>query len=147
MMTKEMSPDEAAAISLLLHAVRPEWDIRGIKVAVWGSRPRGTAFDVAHAALYAAEDLTIRTPAVIALAGPHWTRGRELGASDPRGPKCEEPGHQGKPAHNCPYCIADRKARPDDAPPVGLAAPDPDQQDINARGARRVRAALDRGAS
>ena len=107
-------------------------------------RDRGASFEVIHAALYAAEDLANRTPAIIALAGPHWTRGRELGSSDPRGAKCDQPGHEGKPAHNCSYCIADRKARNDDDDMTPTApVVDTDRIDTNAIGARNARRALE----
>lgn len=113
MMTESLNPTQAEALAVLIRSVRPEWDVPGIKKALWDAKDRGTGWDVIHAALYAAEDLTNRTPAVIALAGAHWTRGRELGSSDPRGPKCEI--HIGQPAHNCTGCAGDRKARADGA--------------------------------
>lgn len=142
MMTESLNPAQAEALATLVRSLRPEWDVPGIKTALWNARDRGTAWDVTHAALYAAGDLSNRTPAIIALAGPHWTRGRELGSSDPRGEKCDQPGHEGKPAHNCSYCIADAKARTDDAPPTGWAAPDPDRIDAYTVGANHVRAVL-----
>jgi len=138
-----ISPDEAEALAVLIHVARPEWEVKGIKTALWNAKDRGTPFEVIHAAIYAAEDLSNRTPAIIALAGPHWTRGRELGSSNPVGPKCDQPGHEGKPAHNCPYCIADSKAIPDDTATEYQRPPDPDRVDMYAVGARNVRRALE----
>lgn len=145
-MTESLNGDTAEALANLVHVLRPQeaaWGIKGIKTALFNAKDRGTAFEVAHAALYAAEDLTNRTPAIIALAGPHWTRGRELGSSNPRGEKCPQIGHEGKPAHNCPYCIADSKAVPDDEAAAHQGAPDPDRVAAYERGARHARQALE----
>jgi hypothetical protein len=142
MMTDALNGTQAEALAVLVRTLRPEWDVPGVKSALFKARDRGNAFEVIHAALYAAEDLANRTPAIIALAGPHWTRGRELGSSNPRGEKCDQPGHEGKPAHNCSYCIADRKARDDEAAPVTAHVVDEDQMDVNERGIRRLRAVL-----
>lgn len=144
-MTESLNGNAAEAVANLLHGLRPEWGIAGIKTALFNARDRGTAFEVIHAALYAAEDLTVRTPAVIALAGPHWTRGRELGSSNPRGTKCDQPGHEGKPAHNCSYCIADGKARDDESAAVMAGRSNPEHVEMYTRGANAARAML-RGA-
>lgn len=140
-MTESLNGDTAEALANLVHALRPEWGVPGIKTALYNAKDRGTAWEITHAALYAAEDLAARTPAIIHHPGAHWTRGRELGSSNPRGEKCDQVGHEGKPAHNCPYCIADSKAIPDDAATTYQSAPDPEKADMYARGARRAKAA------
>lgn len=142
-MTESLNGNTADALANLLHQLRPEWGIPGIKAALFTAKDRGSAFEVIHAALYAAEDLGNRTPAIIHHPGAHWTRGRELGSSNPRGEKCDQIGHEGKPAHNCPYCIADSKARDDDAPLAHQAIPDEDRRDMYARGRRTVDLALE----
>ena len=71
-MMNQITRPQADALAALVHELRPEWDTRGIVKALFDARERGTALDVAHAAINAAADLTHRTPAVIALAGPHW---------------------------------------------------------------------------
>lgn len=143
MMTDSLNGNTAEALAIVVHQLRPEWGIPGIKAALFGAKDRGDAYTVIHAALYAAEDLGNRTPAIIALPGPHWTRGRELGSSNPGGPKCDQVGHEGKPAHNCPYCIADSKAIPDDEA-TAYQAPviDADQQAVNERWIRTIRSRL-----
>lgn len=142
-MNESLNGNTAEALANLLHALRPEWGIAGIKAALFTAKDRGDAHVVAHAALYAAEDLGNRTPAIIPLPGPHWTRGRELGSSNPGGAKCDQPGHEGKPAHNCAYCIADSKARDDEVALTHQAAPDEDRQAAYERGARSARLALE----
>ena len=97
---------QAHALAALVHELRPDWDTSGISKALYAARDIGTADELSHAALYAAVDPRNRTPAVIALAGPHWTRGRELastsavpGVSDPR---CET--HDWERARACRAC-------------------------------------------
>jgi hypothetical protein len=115
MMNEEITQPQAVALAALIRSLRldsegrPDWDASGIDTQIAACRTRGTAWDVAHAALYAAEDRTNRTPRVIALAGPHWTRGKPLGEGGPiRFTRCTEPGHGSFPAHNCSACRAEQ---------------------------------------
>lgn len=131
---------QAVALAALVHELRPGWDEAGVMAALAEARHRGTAWDVTHAALYAAEVTTNRTPAVITHGGPHWTRGHRLGdrsavlgAGDER---CSDhPWHR---RTGCSACRSESLARPDDAPEP---APDPDRTEIYARGRRLIDAA------
>lgn len=116
-MMTEITEPQARALAALVHELRDGWDAAGTLAKLAEVRTRGSAWDIAHAALYAAEDQANRTPAIIAHAGPHWTRGKALGQS---GPAPDMPGrdrcttHDHERAHNCRSCAADRKARSDD---------------------------------
>jgi len=104
MMTENLNlADHLAAV---IHAIRTDWDIKGIKTALMNAKDRGTPAEVAHAAIYAAQDPTNRTPAVIPLSGPHWSRGRELtstGAVPERNDaRCER--HDWERARGCRAC-------------------------------------------
>lgn len=139
MMMNQITRPQADALAALVHELRPEWDVRGIVKALFDARERGSAHDVAHAAINAAADLTHRTPAVIALAGPHWPSRPDVTAPL-HFARCDVDGHQSYPAHSCGACRADRLATERAAEP--LAPITPEQADINARGARTCRAAL-----
>jgi hypothetical protein len=100
-----LNGNQAHAIAALVHEVRPEWEVAGIAKALYAAKDRDP-FDVAHAALYAAADHANRTPAVIPLAGAHWTRGRELASTDAIpgriDPRCEV--HDWERARGCRAC-------------------------------------------
>src|SRR5690606_7256457 len=88
--------------------LRPGWDAPGVLKALSDARTRGTAWQLAHAALHAAEAQTNRTPAIIAMTGDHWTRGRALGESNGiHYDRCPIDGHTSYPANNCGACRAD----------------------------------------
>jgi hypothetical protein len=93
-------------LAALIQELRPEWDASGIGKAILAAADRGTAWEVAHAALYAAADTTNRTPGVIPLAGAHWSRGRELASTaavpERNDARCEE--HPWARARGCPAC-------------------------------------------
>jgi len=113
----EISRDQAQAIAQAVTALRPDWQPQGIVKALGDARARGTAFEVAHAALYAAADPTNRTPAVIPLAGAHWARAKASstqtgGDNMPGVTRCEVPGHEAERAHNCRSCQSERIAAP-----------------------------------
>lgn len=133
-----ISRDQARALAALVATLRDDWDTPGILQALSDARARGDAYRIAHAALYAAETPGIRTPAVIALAGPHWTRGRDLGTGDgDHYARCPEPGHSSYPATNCGACRADQIAatQPRDTRP-------PTDPTTYTHGAAAARAAL-----
>lgn len=124
-----MTRDEATTLAHLIHLLRRDWDEAGIMAALATARDRGDALDVAHAALYAAGDRANRTPAIIPLAGEHWMRGHALGTTSYRDERCEEPGHQSYPRHNCGLCRSEQLARADDVPPPEPARRiDPDRR-------------------
>lgn len=69
----DLTYEGATILAEFIHAyVRPDWDQRGIVHALGKAKDRGTAAQVAIAALVAAQNAGNRTPAVIPLAGPHW---------------------------------------------------------------------------
>lgn len=63
---------QAQALARFIHELRPDWDAPGITNAIGDARTVGPASLVACAAIRAAVTLANRTPAVIALEGPHW---------------------------------------------------------------------------
>lgn len=78
------------AIAHLVHQVRADWDIPGIMAALRES-PGGLA-DLVIAAVTAARDRRDqRTPAVIAMDGPHWRNSAPISPAEPAqhtGPPC-----------------------------------------------------------
>ncbi len=65
---------QATALSRLVSDLRPDWDFYGVMAAVHRAADvrQCSAFQLAHAALAAAEDPHGRTPAWICEDGPHW---------------------------------------------------------------------------
>lgn len=119
--------DQAHALAALLATLRPDWQPPGILKALSDARERSDAWSLAHAALHAAQDPKVRTPAVIALAGEHWTKGKALGTADPiRFERCAEPGHSSYRADNCGACRAEAIEQQGEPPPKRTAAPMPD---------------------
>lgn len=119
--------DQAHALAALLATLRPDWQPPGILKALSDARERADAWSLAHAALHAAQDPKVRTPAVIALAGEHWTKGKALGTGDPlHFARCPEDGHSSYPASSCGACKADRIATtaPRSPEPRGVPMPD-----------------------
>lgn len=57
----------------LLHILRPEWDEPGISAALSRAGKADNVSALAIAAIRAANDPAVRTPAVIAMPGRHWT--------------------------------------------------------------------------
>ena len=68
----QLTQSQATSLAGFINTIRPSWDPRGIVTALKDARARGTAAEVAVAAIRAAAEPTNRTPAVIALEGPHW---------------------------------------------------------------------------
>lgn len=71
----EITYQQGQKLAELLHELRSDWDIKGcinfIREAR-GARPGTCNFDLVVAAIRAAQNPEARTPAVIALEGPHW---------------------------------------------------------------------------
>lgn len=67
-------------LTRLLHAFNPEWDINGNDAALGRARDLAPGPDLACAAIRAATTPGNRTPAIIALPGPHW----RASSTDPR---------------------------------------------------------------
>lgn len=70
--TPPMSLAQAKEIARSIHAIRRDWDRPGIEDALGRARLLSDPATVAIAAHRAAADPANRTPAVIALDGPHW---------------------------------------------------------------------------
>jgi hypothetical protein len=62
----------AEHLAAVVAALRDDWDERGIVAALAKARDRGDVWQVSMAAIRAAADPSNRTPAVIAMDGPHW---------------------------------------------------------------------------
>jgi hypothetical protein len=110
---------EAIALAELVAIVRPQWSTRGIitkGLAPLAKHPAPLEV-IAWAALRAAGNRDVNTPAVIPLNGPHWDL-----ADRPRTPRLtpelECPRHVGQWAGNCPPCVSERIARADGETPV-----------------------------
>ena len=131
--------DRADALTALIHALRPDWDATGIMAALGKVRDRGSAVDVAIAALRVADDPKNRTPAVIVLAGDHWAAPAQTRAAStvPRAgaARCTIPGHEHEIAANCRSCRAEQIAIAD-----GTEAP---TERVPVVSAERVRQILD----
>ena len=112
MMTSQLDQATARALAALVHALRPDWDATGIMAALGKVRDRGSAVDVAIAALRVADDPKNRTPAVIVLAGDHWAAPTQTRAAStvPRAGavRCTIPGHECEIAANCRSCRAEK---------------------------------------
>lgn len=78
-----------SALSYVIHELRPDWGKTGIQAAIdraYQGTPDMRA--VAHAAIAATLRHDQRTPAIIALPGPHWGCDNNRGATLPPKPKC-----------------------------------------------------------
>jgi hypothetical protein len=67
-----MAKHQAVILASFIHSIRRDWDEAGIVKALGDARLMGDAFDLALAAVVAAREPRNRTPAVIAMQGPHW---------------------------------------------------------------------------
>lgn len=108
-----ISRAEANALAELVCTVRPQWNTRGVIVkglAPLAKHPAPLEV-IAWAALRAAADREILTPAVIPLNGPHWNLADR--PPEPRlTPEYECKKHPGQWADWCSSCHADLKADP-----------------------------------
>jgi hypothetical protein len=104
-----MTRKQAEAIAALVHLLREDWDARGVLAALVALKDHDAPAFVAIAAVTAAMDRTNRTPAVIPLAGKHWTTARPEDHVPTVGPGKERrcPDHEFELARNCRWCRAD----------------------------------------
>lgn len=102
-----MTKGQADATATLVATLRPDWDVRGILAALAIAKDRGSAADVAVAAIRAASVPSNRTPAVIPLAGPHWPT-TTTGPAD--GPWDRRPCHRCRNVHDADTTCARRNA-------------------------------------
>lgn len=70
-MSAEVTRTQGELIAELVHALRPDWHVSGILPALLQVRDRDP-FQVALAAIRAANRAANLTPAIIPLPGPHW---------------------------------------------------------------------------
>lgn len=101
-----MTETEAQALAAYLGRVRPDWDHPGIIAALKKAAPLGPSAAVAAAACRLAENLELRTPAILDKPGAHWA-GTTI-ASRQAPSMCPE--HKAHKAGNCPECEAAAKA-------------------------------------
>lgn len=143
-----ISRDEATALAELLCTIKPNWNIRGVIVSGLGPLAKHPAplEVIAWAAIRAARDPEVLTPAVIPLNGPHWNLA-ERPATPRLTPDLECPRHVGKWAGNCPECNAEAKGIPDPEPSADETwqPPELDRAALIARAKDAARDARDRG--
>lgn len=80
MMLGKITPKQQFALAKFLHTLNEEWDLHGIEAVLGRARDLAPAADLACAAIRAAVTVGNRTPAIIALPGPHW----RASSSNPR---------------------------------------------------------------
>lgn len=136
---------EVSRLAEMAHALRPDWPIRSLCTWLTRSHHNRAYRDVAVALAWIACDPATQTPKRMDEQGPWWAAVKLAGSdSTPlHYARCPEPGHGSYPAHNCGACRAEQLAAEDRAAQE-IAALSPEQLDVNARGARRARAAIKR---
>lgn len=120
-MTIDITGSQADHLAALVHRTRLDWDTPGIKAALWKVRDRPLAL-VAYAAVRAAQTASNKTPAVIALDGPHWRAPTAAELPTPIPPrKCPTCGWFARtPEGACLDCELQTEAS-DDAPPAHVS--------------------------
>lgn len=109
--------DQGLPVAELLCILKPSWNVRGVMTRGLAPLERHPAPlpVIVWAAIRAAQDPEILTPAVIPLNGPHWNLADR--PPIPRlTPDLECPTHPGQWAGNCPSCRADTIAADRDDP-------------------------------
>jgi len=107
---------QATALAAFVGRIRPDWDHPGIVAAIGKARSLGSAAAIGAALCRLAENRELRTPAMLAEPGTHWS-GTTV-AKLPPPIMCAEHPHQ--PARECPDCRA--QAVTDKAALADLAA-------------------------
>src|SRR5690349_20656220 len=97
-----MTKVEAQALAAFVARVRPDWQQPGIMAAIEKAVPLGSAAAIGGALCRLAENLELRTPALLAEPGPHWS-GTTVATRQPP-VKCPE--HPGEKAGACRECEA-----------------------------------------
>lgn len=85
----QTSRNDAQTITDWVHQIRPAWDKPGIASALFKRRDAQPA-RLALAALAAAATPTNRSPAIIAMEGPHWRIGEGIESESDRHPSNED---------------------------------------------------------
>lgn len=114
-MSASITRDQAHALAAFIATLRPDWQQPGIIKALSDARTMGTAGELARAAIACAESAKVRTPAVIARTGEHWSLSRPLGTRiPPRRRPC--PDHPDEDDMSCPHHSIATPARCPDHP-------------------------------
>lgn len=135
--------DEIQRIAAAMNAIRPGWPVRSLVTFLTKHHEARAFADLAVAGIAVALDAKTETPNLLNQHGPWWLAAQVAHGQHAEAlhfARCDVDGHQSYPAHSCGACRADRLATERAAEP--LAPITPEQADINARGARIVRAAL-----
>jgi hypothetical protein len=104
-----ISISQTQALVALIHQLRKDWDLAGIRAAIAKAATIGSAADIATAACRCAANPDMRTPALIAEPGPHWL-GTTAGTRQAPIMCADHP--QWKGGH-CPQCFGERRPKPD----------------------------------
>src|SRR5690349_17586979 len=107
-----MTEVQAQALATFVARIRPDWDHPGIMAALGKAANLGTPAQVARALVNLAENHDLRTPAILAQPGSHWSapNGERIQIRGTNDVHCHE--HPSS-VHPCPHCAA--KSTP---PPV-----------------------------
>lgn len=103
-----MNRSQGEALTALLHQLRKDWDLAGIRAALQKAATLGSPVDVAVAACRVAGNPEAKTPGLIPQPGTHWqglAAGKTIAA-----PMCPE--HEQHKAAACPECAAQAVPRP-----------------------------------
>lgn len=92
----EMTETQAKNLTLLLASIRGDWHPQGIIKSLQVAKDKGTAAEVAIAAIRAATNPKNRTPAIIPMDGEHWR------PPTPKEPDRLPPRELWCPDHNLP---------------------------------------------
>lgn len=117
-----MTEAQANALAAVLAEIRPgDWKPPQLLKLLWDHRAEHPYPSLALAAVKAALNPAVKSPAVIFMPGNHWSSESESKLPRPRPKPC--PAHIGESEHNCRCCAADRKAEPPlEAVPTGAAS-------------------------
>ena len=97
-----MTQPKLQALTALLHQIRKDWDLPGIRAALGRATHLGSAADLAVAACRCAADPEMRTPGLIPQPGAHWhgtATGKRMAPT-----MC--PDHPAHKAGDCCVCIS-----------------------------------------
>ena len=95
-----ISKVEAQALAAFVSRIRDDWQQPGIVAAIEKAAPLGSPAAIGAALCRLAENLELRTPALLAEAGPHWSGTSVAKLTPPV--MC--PDHPAQPARECRDC-------------------------------------------
>jgi len=93
---------QAQALAAFVARVRDDWDHPGIVAAIQKAAPLGSPAAIGAALCRLAENRELRTPAMLADPGTHWSGTTVAKVAPPV--MCVD--HPSQPARACPECIA-----------------------------------------